>query len=221
MKEKLKVKFCGLQSEEDIQNCIQADYLGFIVEVPESKRNISLEQAEKLIHHSNYEFTAVAVTKNLNKIELISETIHPDFIQLHTKIQDLDNVLGRLETIDQQFILTIGSSENEIINAKILNHEIGSKSEYILIDSIVDNNIAGGSGKTQNLLKTAEIIEKNNKLRFVIAGGLNSENVINFVQKIKPYGVDVSSGIENTNNIKDRKLINKFLSTLEQYNNEG
>lgn len=221
MRQNLKIKFCGLQSEEDIQKCSKADYLGFIVEVPSSKRNLTLEQAEKLINQSNCEFISVAVTRNLNKIESISETIHPDFIQLHTKIQDCDSMLEHLEMLDQRFIVTIGSSDNEMINTNVLTHEIGLKSEYILLDSIVDKTIAGGSGKTQNLVKTAKIINENKNLRFMVAGGIRSENVLNVVQTTKPFGVDVSSGIETINNRKDIKLIKNFLTTLEKYTNEG
>ena len=218
METNVRVKFCGMQSMKDIQHCMEADYLGFIVEVPSSKRNLSLENAKSLIHNEMYDFKSVAVTTSINAIPNISATVNPDFIQIHTKIPNPDTLLETLEQENQRFIITIGSSSQQDVNKDLLNHELALKSEFILIESIKNGTISGGSGKMRDYGKTAEIIKENKKLKFTIAGGLNPANIYDIVVKTAPYGIDVSSGIENSNGTKDRNLVEQLLTNIEKYN---
>ena len=207
-----------MQSIKDIQHCMEADYLGFIVEVPSSKRNLSLEHAKSLIHNTTYDFKSVAVTTTIHANPTISATVNPDYKQIHTKIPNPDSLLETLEKEHQRFIVTIGSSNQHDVNKDLLIHELALKSEFILIESAKNGAILGGSGEIRDYGKTAEIIKENKKLKFTVAGGLNPNNIYDIVVKTAPYGIDVSSGIEISNGTKDRNLVEQLLTNIEKYN---
>ena len=60
----------------------------------------------------------------------------------------------------------------------------------------------------------------NDKLHFLIAGGLKPNNISSVLQETHPYGVDVSSGIENQYGIKDEKLVTEFMNKIHLFNGE-
>lgn len=220
MNQPIKVKFCGMKTQKDLEICNIADYLGFIVGVPKSKRNLTIPAVKSLIENLSKDKKSVTVITDLTIIEKISSEIDPDIIQVHTKIDDLDSLLNVFEKNNQRYALTIGSSRNDIINGEILDHEISSKAEYIIIDSIAGNEISGGLGKVRNFQKTSEIISKYTNLHFIVAGGLEPYNILGILQKTHPYGVDVSSGIENQEGIKDKELVTKFMNNVQLFNGE-
>jgi phosphoribosylanthranilate isomerase len=75
--------------------------------------------------------------------------------------------------------------------------------DYLLLDN------GKGTGKTFDWTLIQENIEK----PFFLAGGLNSDNVINAIKTINPFAVDVSSGTE-TNEVKDEEKIKKFINNV-------
>lgn len=219
MVDNLKIKFCGMKNEQDIKACLHADYLGFIVGVPTSKRNVTLEQAKALTSSlKSKNKVSVAVTTDLTLLETISTKVKPDIIQIHTQILDIDAVQKILQKNNQRYALTIGCSETEILNEEVLNHELATKSEYIIIDSITNKTIAGGTGQTRNYSKSATIIQNYKNLHFLLAGGLKPSNILSVLYETEPYGIDVSSGIENANMEKDKQLVTQLLTNIELYN---
>lgn len=219
MDDNIKIKFCGMKNEQDIEACLHADYLGFIVGVPTSKRNLSVKQAKAIVTSlKSKNKVSVAVTTDLTLLETISAKIKPDIIQIHTQIQDIDAVQKILLKHNQKYALTIGCSDTEILNEKVLHHEIANKSEYIIIDSIANKAIAGGSGKVRDYSKSADIIKNYKNLHFLLAGGLKSSNILSVLQETKPYGIDVSSSIENGKMEKDKQLVTEFIKNIELYN---
>lgn len=220
MNQDIKVKFCGMKTLKDLETCRMADYIGFIVGVPKSKRNLSISAVKSLIDKLPQNKKSVIVITDLTLIEPISSEIHPYIIQVHTKIDDLDSLLDLFEKLDQKYALTMGSSEHELLNGEILDHEISAKAEYIIIDSIAGKEISGGKGKPRNFQKTSEIISKYSDLHFLIAGGLKPSNIVEILQETHPYGVDVSSGIENYEGTKDKELVTEFINKIQSFNGE-
>jgi len=219
MAENIKIKFCGMKNEQDIEACLHADYLGFIVGVPTSKRNITLEQAKALVTRlKSKNKVSVAVTTDLSLLETISDKVKPDIIQIHTQIQDIEAVQKILQKNNQRYALTIGCSDTEILNEEVLHHELATNSEYIIIDSIANKTIAGGSGKVRNYSKSADIIKNYKNLHFLLAGGLKSSNILSVLQGTGPFGIDVSSSIENNKMQKDKQLVTELIKNIELYN---
>ncbi|MFX0094025.1 MAG: phosphoribosylanthranilate isomerase [Candidatus Hodarchaeota archaeon] len=208
----IQIKFCGLKSKQDTLVCQDADYLGYIVEVPCAKRSLSFEKAAKLVSYGKKFGLTVAVTTSLEKIPKICESVKPDIVQIHTKIMtDLNSLEEKMAAYWQKYALVIGVESDNIINYYTLAHSLGSGAEYIVIEASMNGQIVGGQGKTRNWIQTAEIIKKHPKITFFVAGGLNSSNIRNIISSTKPAGIDVSSGIENSDGSKSPVLTQKII----------
>lgn len=196
-----KTKLCGLSRIEDIQivNEILPDFVGFIF-YKKSRRFIEIEKFLELKKILSKKISVVGVFVN-EKIEKILEVERNlDFIQLHGTedkkyISTLKNLTGK--KIIQAF---------KIKTADDLQIAKNSIADFILLDS--------GAG-TGNIFDWQLL--KNFERQYFLAGGLNVENISDAVKILKPFAVDVSSGIE-TNGIKDAKKMKKFVSIVRSGN---
>lgn len=211
----VQIKFCGLRTKYDIVICQDADYLGFIVEVPEAERSLSLEKAARLIKYGKKFALTVAVITALEKIPEICEFVRPDIIQIHTAINCNSNTLQeKLASFKQKYALTIGLESKRIVNYSVLTHDLGSKAEYIVIEASKNGKIEGGQGNTRDWDKTTEIIRQYPNFGFFVAGGLNPTNVSKIISITRPTGIDISSGIENSKGIKSPVLVQKIINQV-------
>ncbi len=193
----VKVKICGIRRAEDIEiiNKYPPDYIGFVF--AESKRKINLDTAKTLKKMLKVNIPVVGVFVNGN-IEDILELYRNDIIdiaQLHgDENEDYINQLKE-EAPGIKLIKAI-----EINKKEDLNDYENINVEYLLLDS------GKGSGKTFNW----DLINKNISKDFFLAGGLNSANFNQAIEKFQPYGIDLSSGVE-TNGYKDEEKIKKIM----------
>lgn len=193
----VKVKICGIRRAEDIEiiNRYPPDYIGFVF--AESKRKIDFDTANTLKKLLKADIPVVGVFVNGN-IEDILELYRNDIIdiaQLHgDENEDYINQLKE-EAPELKLIKAI-----EINKKENLNDYENINVEYLLLDS------GKGSGKTFNW----DLINKNISKDFFLAGGLNSANFNQAIEKFQPYGIDISSGVE-TNGYKDEEKIKKIM----------
>lgn len=199
-----KVKFCGMRTREDIAivniNRYTPDYVGFIF--AESKRQVSMQTANDLAKNLDEKIKKVGVFVNasLAQIEEIAQKVPLDIIQLHG---DEDNEF--IKALKNKLDLPIWQAikVKDIVDIEKAKQSIA---DMILFDAYVKDS-AGGTGKSFNwdLLKdfTGE---------FILAGGINKQNIIRAIRTIKLYIVDISSGIEKDNH-KDENEI-KTISEL-------
>lgn len=92
------------------------------------------------------------------------------------------------------------------LNASIARY---SESELILLDAF-DNKAPGGTGKVFDW-QLAMQAAQDTSIKLVLAGGLTPDNVQEAVQRVQPFGVDVSSGVESSPGEKDYNLVKKFI----------
>lgn len=195
---KTKIKICGLQSAEDIEmvNELMPEYAGFVF--CESRRKVSKEKAEELIKSLDSKIKKVGVflDQDLEEVHNIAQDCSLDILQFHgSESQQYCNSF--IQEIWKSFLVEDESSLEMLENYS---------TEGYLLDSFV-KRVAGGSGKKFNW----EILENKEIPRtFIIAGGLNSENVQEGIRRTKPDIVDVSSGVE-TNGCKDYQKIKEFI----------
>lgn len=197
-----KVKFCGMKTREDIAiiNRYTPDYVGFIF--AESKRQVSMQTASDLakILDEKIKKVGVFVNASLAQIEEIAQKVSLDIIQLHG---DEDNEF--IKALKNKLDLPIWQAikVKDIVDIERAKQSIA---DMILFDAYVKDS-AGGTGKSFNwdLLKdfTGE---------FILAGGINKQNIIRAIRTTKPYIVDISSGIEKDNH-KDENEV-KTISEL-------
>ena len=197
-----RVKFCGLKRIEDIRaaNELRPDFVGFVF-WEKSSRYVSRQEALELGRAllPDIKKVGVFVDEDPDRIAaLLSEEII-DIAQLHGHedeeyISKLRSLAGGACVI-KAFVI---KSKEDLEKAK------KSSADYLLLDS------GKGTGQTFNWeLIAKEDIDK----PFFLAGGLGRENVADAIKRLRPYAVDVSSGIE-TDGLKDPEKMSKFMGEI-------
>ena len=177
-----KIKFCGLRTIDDVHaaNEIFPEYVGFVF-APKSKRLITSAQAEKLRNALSKKILAVGVFVNAeisNVAELLNAGII-DAAQLHGSEDDA--YIKKIRDITRKPII----KAFKIHSAEDVRTAEKSLADFILVDA------GAGDGKTFDWS-----LLKNLRREYFLAGGLTADNVINAIELLKPFAVDVSSGIE-------------------------
>ena len=196
-----KIKLCGLTRPNDIEavNELMPEYIGFVF-AKNSRRYISPEEASKLKKMLNPKIKAVGVFVN-EKINTVASLLNKgviDLAQLHGT--EDDRYIEKLRSITFKPIIKAFQvrTSDDVMNAQ------SSKADFILLDS------GKGSGQSFDW----ELI-KNISRPYFLAGGLDSENITTAVRSLKPYAVDLSSGIE-TDGVKDKKKMTAFTNAVRK-----
>ena len=198
---------CGLFRECDIEavNDAKVDYAGFIIDFEKSHRNLSIKDATHLRSLLDKEIKAVGVFVNKPAEEVVkaAHEIGLDVIQLHGS-EDGDYI----RKVQEQSGLTIWKaykirSVEDVKAAKI------SPADMILLDN------GYGTGEVFDWSVVTKLDRK-----FILAGGLNEENVALAIKTLCPAIVDISSGAE-TNKLKDREKINACVKAVRNISSGG
>ena len=196
-----KIKLCGLTRSEDIKiaNELQPDYIGFVF-WDRSKRHITVDKARELKDALSAGIKAVGV--------FVDEEIDKVASLLNDGIIDIAQLHGNE---DEAYIADLRSrTYNQVIKAyKIRSKEdvekaTSSPADLILLDAGM------GDGETFDW----DLIRQMNR-PYILAGGLDCDNVAKAVRKLSPYGVDVSSGIE-TDGAKDPVKMKDFVAKVRK-----
>ena len=192
-----KIKLCGLSRGCDIQwaNELAVDYIGFVF-APSSRRYVDSGTAKKLKEELDPSIRAVGVFVNedpLRVAELLGDGII-DIAQLHGN--EDDEYISRLRSLtDRPLIRAFRVSGREDLEAAMR-----CPADHVLLD-----NGRGGTGEAFDW----DIISDFPRPYF-LAGGLGEDNAAEAVEKLRPWAVDVSSGIE-TDGLKDRDKMRRFV----------
>ena len=203
-----KVKMCGISKVETIPAVVEAkpDYMGLVF--ASSKRQVTVEQAKTLVEALHKQCKAqndtvsiktvgVFVNETLDNLVTIANEANLDVVQLHGDE-------------DEAFIQSLKERTNvevwkaiQIRSAADAEAWIDSSADMLLFDAYHKDE-RGGTGDVfdWSYLDTFE-------RPFMLAGGIDSTNVARAIRTIRPYGIDISSGIE-TNGVKDDEKITAF-----------
>jgi phosphoribosylanthranilate isomerase len=211
---KVKVKICGITSNEDLVTAIEAgaDAVGFVVNVSSSPRNITIENAEKLMKNTPVFVKNVVVTvpKRLGEFVEIYERLRPDVLQIHG--HNLSDLVIREKLANTCLIRGIQVKSDYAVDEAV---KVANTFDAILVDSFVPGRF-GGTGKVHDWELSKRVKEKVHPKPLILAGGLNPENVQDAVHVVKPYAVDVSSGVETKPGIKDSKKVFEFIENAKE-----
>ena len=198
-KQRTQIKMCGLRRPEDIRavNGLKPEYIGFVF-FPGSRRYITPETAKVLKEMLDPGIEAVGVFVD-EKPETVAELLADrtiDMAQLHG--HEDEQYLARLRKLTDRPLIRAF----RIRSAEDAMRAQDSSADRILLDA------GAGDGKTfdWSWLRTVE-------RPYFLAGGLNPENAARAVQELKPYAVDVSSGIE-TDGFKDIQKMRAFMQAV-------
>ncbi len=202
------IKLCGMRRSEDAAYCNECmpDYIGFIF--AESKRKVLPELAEQLRSKLDPKIVTVSVTVNAT-IEFFAEISgSADIFQLHGN-EDAEYILALRKLFPEKEIWKAGRIRSEA--------DIDALAEISADKFVLDAFSADAYGGTGKKIDEKLLAYAKNKLSkpFFIAGGIDSSNIADIINKYAPYGVDLSSGIE-TNGFKDRA---KMLEIMKIYHN--
>ena len=204
---RVKIKICGVKDLEIAKHAIKcgATFLGFVF-FKNSKRNISINQCSEILNEIDGKVNTVAVTVNptCGELETYSK-MKFTHLQLHG-----NESLNELEKIRENFNFKIIKSFSISANSDLKNiSSYYSLVDFLLLDSREKNDIPGGTGETFDW----KIIRNfSPKKSFFLSGGLNVTNIKDAINLKKTEYFDVSSGVENSEGIKDEKLISEFIS---------
>lgn len=196
-----RVKICGITRKEDAFTAIEAgaDALGFVFE-PTSPRFLGdSERARELIQSIPPFITRVAVFGVL-PTELPAPALLCDALQF---VSGTPPVTG-------QWLIKVIRSEKE---ASAYTEDALS-AHALLVDALSETCL-GGTGELADWDFARELVRVV-RLPVILAGGLTPENVREAIRCVRPYAVDVSSGVEREPGVKDKKKIIDFLSAVRE-----
>ena len=200
--DRVRIKICGLMRPQDIDmvNEVCPDIAGFIL-ASGRRRTVTPEQMRELTGRLKPEIRSAAVflDQDIRWIADLAAEGLMDIIQLHGHEgnEEIRYLRSRTEkTIIKAF---------RIDTAEDIRRAEDSEADLVLLD-----HGAGGTGQAWDWSLLTGM-----KRPFILAGGLDPENVQEAVRKTQPFGVDVSSGVE-TDGYKDREKILRFVRTVRQ-----
>jgi len=213
----VKIKICGITNLDDALLAAEsgADFLGFIFYAP-SPRYIEPNAAGEIIQVVRAEFgssapamVGVFVNEPVNYIEDCIARAHLDLSQLSgdESPQLMKELVGRTFKAIQP--RNLQEAQDDIRDYAPLGAQ---DADYpaILIDSY-HPDLRGGTGKLVDLDLVGKILHL--ERRAMLAGGLNPINIADVVQEVRPFGVDVSSGVEASKGKKDPQKVREFIAS--------
>lgn len=208
----VRLKVCGLTSLVDAQFADRcgADYLGFIL-YPKSPRYIPLPQFQAMAAKlPDRRKVAVCVEPALNELELMADDF--DFFQIHFRHDvPITTLAGWAKAVGlERLWLAPKLPPDQDVSATLLRF-----SHYFLLDTFYAEGF-GGSGKTGDWPKFARHQDAHPKHFWILAGGLNPDNVGDALRATKASFVDVNSGVEAAPGVKDHDKLKKFVVRIHE-----
>ena len=198
-----RIKICGLTREADVDAAVAAgaDALGFVL-YARSARHVSLGRAQSLVRRLPPFVTPVLLFVNATADEVLAAAvaIPHAVLQFHG-----DEDPAACESSGRPYIRAVRmAAEVDLLNFAVLFHH----AQALLLDAHVEGY--GGGGKVFDWSQIPASVP----LPVVLSGGLNPANVTDGVLSVRPWAVDVSSGVEIGKGVKDALLMRRFCQAV-------
>jgi phosphoribosylanthranilate isomerase len=200
------IKICGITRSEIAVGCFEsgADMIG-VVYYPPSPRHVSELQANQILND-------VAVFREKGKkvvlvvVDELPKKIDErfDYVQIHSKIRD--ELVSKIDCGIIRVVREFAELENLINGNEIISEE------QLFILEMSRGILPGGNGKKWNWSMAKPFCKR---FKTLIAGGVNPDNVAEVINSAKPFGVDVSSGVEFSAGIKDMTKVKKIIKIVK------
>ena len=200
-----KIKICGIKNVTDALAAMDAgtDLIGFNF-YPKSPRYIDVGTCRDIMsvmrRYGHITYVGVFVNASVEEIRATIDTCGLSLAQLHG-----DETPEMLNTLDGKAFKAFRGVPADV------NGFARSESPALLIDAVV-KGVYGGSGVTADWSAAAELAKKYSLL---LAGGLTPENVAEAVRQVRPWGVDVASGVESAPGEKDASKMKAFVRAVQ------
>ncbi len=200
-----RIKICGIARREDARHAAEcgADAIGFVF--AESPRHVSPEQAGEIMSAVGPFLTGVGVFVD-STVKEVRSALRSSFCtvaQLHGgEPADFIEALSPYSVV--KAIRVRGALDETMVRRY-------KKAAAILLDTHVADR-AGGTGRRFSPAVAAGLVKEG--WRVIVAGGLTPDNVGEVVAAVRPYGVDVSTGVEATPGKKDPQKVAEFIAAV-------
>jgi len=202
-----RVKICGITRVEDALSAAEAgaDAIGLVFYAG-SKRAVSVAQAQAIVQAVPPFVSVVGLFVNAakNEIEKVLSEVTLDLLQFHG-----DESADFCSSFNRPFIKAVrmkaGIDPGDV-------SRIYPKAKGLLLDAWDDNSF-GGTGKSFDWQQARPMA---GSARIILAGGLTPANVASAISTVRPWAVDVSSGVEQAPGIKSAALIQSFISEVHR-----
>nr|WP_256445185.1 phosphoribosylanthranilate isomerase [Verticiella sp. GG226] len=210
-----RIKFCGFTREADVDAAVAlgADAVGLVF-YPPSKRCLTLETAARLRARVPPFVSVVALTVNASPAELqaIIDAVRPDMLQFHgDETPDQCTVHG-LPYLRAFRVGAPGLDTPAALLESCLVHEAAAG---WLFDSYSPGY--GGSGRSFDWSSLANVARSESARPLVLSGGLHAERVSQALADVRPYAVDVSSGVELEPGVKCAGKMRQFAEEVRRF----
>lgn len=199
-----RVKICGFTRVQDavIAASMGVDALGLVF-YPPSPRNVEIEQAADIVK-ALPPFTSVValfVDENEQRVRQVLDSVPIDLIQFHG-----DEAADYCRLFNRPYVKAIQMRDK--VDLQDLAHQYHDASGFLL--DAYHPDAKGGTGLCFNW----DLIPATCSKPIILAGGLEPKNVKQAVETVKPYAVDVSSGVEAGKGIKDAEKMTVFVNEV-------
>lgn len=202
-----RIKICGITREQDIRAVANsgADALGLVF-YEKSPRHVGIDQAAKLAHAVPPFVTVVGlfVNPSVDYVREVLAKVPLDVLQFHGEESP-------------EFCGQFGRPYLKAIRVKPGVDLVQCAASYRTAQSLLlDAYVEGTQGGTGEAFDWA-LIPQNLPLPVILSGGLHPGNVAEAIRQVRPYAVDVSSGVEASKGIKDAAKIAAFVSEVKKF----
>jgi phosphoribosylanthranilate isomerase len=203
----VRSKICGITNADDGKLAAEAgcDAIGLVFYEP-SPRCVTIEQALDIVSVLPPFVSVVALFVDASPeyiIEVLTR-IPVSIIQFHG-----DESHEFCERFNKPYIKAIRVSNDTDVAVQV-SHFPGASG--FLLDSY-KKGVPGGTGETFNW----DLIPDNIGVPVILAGGLTADNIIQAIERVRPYGVDVSGGVERSKGVKDHGKVRRFLEQVRSF----
>ena len=212
-----QLKICGVTNGPDARLVTQsgADYCGVLVNVGFSERSLSLEKAREVAAASGVKVVVLLCDPPVELVEQVAREISPHAVQLLChESPDLIRALRARVTCEIWKTLHLPAATTE--------DYVAAGVDAFLLDSSDSSEgflRLGGTGKVIDWGQAAAAIQQISRPVF-LAGGINPDNVASALFQVRPYGIDLCSGVELTKGRKDpekiRRLVGNFSAAVDK-----
>lgn len=216
MNEQTRIKLCGLSRPEDVTAAVDAgaDALGFVF-YEKSARYVAPDVAAQLLKQVPPFMTTVGLFVNAapDEVARIVKLAPVKMLQFHGD-ETILQCCRAAEAANRPFMRAVrvkpDTSGADLLKCEQDFRAASNLFAGLLLDTWVDGY--GGGGKVFDW----SLIPEELAHRVVLSGGLNAQNVTEAIDRIHPYAVDVSSGIERAKGIKDSAMMRDFIQAVRE-----
>jgi phosphoribosylanthranilate isomerase len=214
------IKICANTNLDDAQSAVElgADAVGFVF--APSRRRVTPKEVAQITPHlpENIERVGVFDSRYADEIAAVVRETGLSAVQLHGEqelvlAKRLNELFeGKIKIIQTvHWAVNDGDESAKAVRQRLQAIEAGGVVDRILIDSKV-GQATGGTGVAFDWAAARDVLTSGSgRLKMIVAGGLNPENIVEAIHKLDPWGVDVASGVEKAPGRKDPAKLALFI----------